>query len=207
MAEGTPDRLNYTDFVKSRLDHAAGLVCTGSLLPGVPDDGYVGLIQAGRRAAVPVIIDTAGPALMRCAEASPEIIKVNLQEAESAVGLAPGESAEPGLTSRALDAASALHDISGSAVIVTVASGAVLREPGRAVMVPAPAVRVCSEVGAGDSFLAGLAASLMRHGDPLAACRRAVAVAAASVESPQPGWLDAAVADKLEQRIVPEIIG
>lgn len=189
------------DFVTSHLDGASALVCTGSLLPGVPDDGYVGLIHASRRAAVPVIVDTSGPALTRCAEAGPDIIKVNLEEAE----FAAGQPAKGDLLARARHAAGRLHGVSGNAVIVTVATGAVLVERDRTAIIPAPAVTVRNEVGAGDSFLAGLAAGLIAHGDLLAACRRAVAVASASVEAPQPGWLNVAYADQLEQLVVPEV--
>ncbi|MGH3409194.1 MAG: 1-phosphofructokinase family hexose kinase, partial [Streptosporangiaceae bacterium] len=196
-----------TDFVNSHLHGVSALVCTGSLLPGVPDDGYVDLIHSSRQAAVPVIIDASGAALMRCAEAQPEIIKVNLEEAESAVALTAkhDESAKTDLMSRARHAANRLHGMSGNAVIVTVSIGAVLVERGRTVIMPAPSVTVRNEVGAGDSFLAGLAAGLIEHGDLLVACRRAVAVASASVEAPQPGWLDVAYADELEQLVVPEV--
>jgi len=192
-----------TDLVTAHLPGAGALVCTGSLLPGVPDDGYVDLIRAGRQAGVPVIIDASGPALTRCAEASPEIIKVNLEEAESAVG--SNVSAGPDLMSRACRAAGRLHGLSGNAVIVTVSVGAVLVERNRTVTVPAPAVTVRNEVGAGDSFLAGLAAGLIEHSDLLDACRRAVAVASASVEAPQPGWLDVTRAAQLEQLVMPEV--
>ena len=145
---------------------------------------------------------------MRCAEAQPEIIKVNLEEAESAAAWTAkhDESAKTDLMTRARQAASRLHGMSGNAVIVTVSSGAVLMERDRTVIMPAPSVIVRNEVGAGDAFLAGLAAGLIEHGDLLVACRRAVAAASASVEAPQPGWLDAAYAEQLEQLVVPEVL-
>lgn len=188
-----------TDLVTSRLPGAAVLICTGSLPPGVPEDGYVELIEAGKRLGVPVIIDASAQTLMRCAEASPEIIKVNLEEAESATG---GAADGPSV-SRACAAARRLQAVSGNAVVVTVAGGAALAGRDYAIFLPAPPVAVRNPVGAGDSFLAGLASGLIEHGDLLMACQRAVAVATASVETPQPGWLDRARADELEQMIVP----
>jgi 1-phosphofructokinase family hexose kinase len=190
-----------TSFVKSRIRDASALVCTGSLLPGVSDDGYVELIDASRKAEVPALIDASAETLQRCVEARPELVKVNLDEAESALGVCAGWRSP---VFRACAAARRLQVMSGGAVAVTISAGAAIVSNESSAFVRAPEVVVRNEVGAGDSFLAGLVAGLRQYGDVLAAVRRAVAIAAASVETLQPGWLDSDRADELEHLIVLE---
>lgn len=202
------DWRQLTELVLSRLAGASALVCTGSLLPGVADDGYVDLVRAGRGLGVPVIIDASGPSLIRSAEAGPDIIKVNLDEAESATGRSrsAGERGAADLKNRACAAAGRLHDISAGPVVVTTSAGAALAERHQTAFLSAPAVKRRNEIGAGDAFIAGLAAALRdERGDLLLACRHAVAVASASVEDPQPGKLDASRADQLQTSVVIEI--
>jgi len=187
-----------TDLVRSSFGAAFVVICTGSLLPGVPDDGYVELIEAAQRANLPVIVDASAETLRCSAHARPKFIKVNLDEAESAIGDGTGHVP---LELRARIAAERLHLISGGAVAVTVPSGAAFVHEGNAFFLRAPDVAVSNEVGAGDSFLAGLASGLLQHGDIPKAGKRAVAVASASVETPQPGHLDRDRAYEIEQLI------
>ena len=189
------------DLVKTHLGSASILICTGSLFPGVSDDGYVDLIEAGRKAGVTVIVDASAETLRQSANARPEIIKVNLDEAELALGVrARRDSLKP----RACEAAKRLQLMSGGAVAVTISSGTAFVGKRTTAFLRAPRVAIRNEVGAGDSFLAGLVAALLDGDEVLAACKRAVAVASASVETLQPGHLDGARAAELERAIAIE---
>jgi 1-phosphofructokinase family hexose kinase len=197
------DWRTLTYCVKSRLRGAFALVCTGSLLPGVGHDGYVELIDAGREAGARVIVDASAETLERCVNARPDVVKVNLDEAELALRISTASGPSVG---RACEAARRLHAMSGGAVAVTVSAGAAVVCGDGAAFLRAPRVELCNEVGAGDSFLAGLVAGLRDGSDVLSSVRWAVAVAAASVETRQPGWLDSDRAVELRDRVILEPI-
>lgn len=192
-----------TDLVTAHLPGASVLVCTGSLLPGVPEEGYVDLIETGKLMNIPVIVDAAAETLRQSAESGPTIIKVNLAEAESALGIRTLSSANKPCD-RALRAAGLLSAVSDSIAVVTIAEGAALAGREERSFFRAPSVRVRNDVGAGDAFLAGLAEGVLRHSDISTACQRAVAVGTASVESNQPGWFDPGRAHELESLVVKE---
>ena len=61
--------------------------------------------------------------------------------------------------------------------------GAILATAERRIVQPAPPARICSSVGAGDSFLAGLVLGLARRQTPDEALRLAIAAGAAAVTS------------------------
>src|SRR4051812_40307785 len=57
------------------------LVCTGSLPPGAPDDGYGRLVDIGHAARVRVVVDAARGALAGALAAGPDLVVPNLAEA------------------------------------------------------------------------------------------------------------------------------
>jgi sugar/nucleoside kinase (ribokinase family) len=90
------------------------------------------------------------------------------------------------------------------AAVTVGAAGAVLALPGatgsggpEVVAVAAPAVRVVSPVGAGDSFVGGVVHGLARGEDWIAAARRGVATASASCEQLRAGGVDVARVEEL----------
>ncbi|HEY7225112.1 MAG TPA: hexose kinase [Micromonosporaceae bacterium] len=191
-----------TDLLETRLDGASTLACTGSLPPGMADDAYVSVLAMARDRGVPTIVDAAGATLRAMLTASPTVIKVNADEAARTLDKksAGAEQAKD----VAIRLAQALHDRSGSVAIVTIDRGAALAHAGGRAFVESPVVEVINEVGAGDSFLAALAGALPQGVDVTAACVRAVAVAAASVETAQPGMLSSARAQILEKSVLVE---
>jgi 1-phosphofructokinase family hexose kinase len=164
------------------------LVCSGSLPPGSPDDGYARLAR-GRFA----VVDAGGAVLGAALEAGPAVVTPNLAEAEGLLHGRADESVEasPDARGHAEAAASALVRAGARAAVVTAAAaGAAICAGGAVTWLAAPRVVVRNPIGAGDVFAAALAAALESGDDVVGAARRGVAAAAASVESPRAGDFD-----------------
>jgi 1-phosphofructokinase family hexose kinase len=186
----------FTRLVRGQLGGGRLLLCTGSLPPGAPIDGYARLAREARHAGSRCIVDAAGDTLAATLEAGEGLVVPNLAEAE---GLLLGSRSEPldpvDAPQRALAAADGLLRVGAHAAVVTAGgAGVAYAQRGRrggCRWADAPAVIVASPVGAGDAFSAGLGLGLQR-GDSLAeAVGFAVAVAAAHVEG----------ADDLRERV------
>ena len=165
------------------------LVCSGSLPPGSPDDGYARLAR-GRFA----VVDAGGAALGAALEAGPAVVTPNLAEAEGLLHGRADEAVEtsPDARGHAEAAASALVSAGARAAVVTAAAaGAAVAADGVVTWLAAPRVSVVNPIGAGDVFTAALAAALEAGEDVVTAARRGVAAAAASVEVGRAGELDA----------------
>ena len=160
------------------------LVCSGSLPPGSPEDGYARLAH-GRFA----VVDAGGAVLGAALLAGPAVVTPNLAEAEGLLHGRADESVEAAdeARGRAEAAAAALVRVGARAAVVTAAAaGAALCADGAVTWLAAPRVRVVNPIGAGDVFAAALEAGA----GIVDAARRGVAAAAASVESPRAGVLD-----------------
>ena len=170
-------------------DHGV-LVCSGSVPPGSPDDGYARLV---RRAGRPAVVDVGGAQLRAALEASPDVVTPNLAEAEGLLHGRADEAVEasPDARGRAEAAARELVAAGARAAVVTAAAaGAAVAAEGRVTWLAAPRVEVRNPIGAGDVFTAALAAALETGHDVLTAARHGVAAAAAGVEAPLAGDLD-----------------
>jgi 1-phosphofructokinase family hexose kinase len=167
------------------------LVCSGSLPPGAPDDGYARLSR-GRLA----VVDAGGAVLRAALEGRPAVVTPNLAEAEGLLYGRADESVEasPEARGHAAAAAAALVGAGARAAVVTAAAaGAAVAADGVVTWLAAPRVEtVVNPIGAGDVLTAALAASLEAGDDVLTAARRGVAAAAASVEAPRAGEFDPA---------------
>jgi fructose-1-phosphate kinase PfkB-like protein len=194
------------------------LVCTGSLPPGAPDDGYGQLVAVGRGHGCTVVVDAARSALAGALAAGPDLVSPNLAEAE-AVLAAGGGAAERAVAqaveqvddtaddvlARAAVAAEGLVAAGARRAAVTVgAAGVVLAVPtGRGaapvelIAVAAPAVDVVSAVGAGDSFVAGVVHGRSLGEDWVDVVRRGVATASASCEQLRAGGVDVTRVEEL----------
>jgi fructose-1-phosphate kinase PfkB-like protein len=166
------------------------LVCSGSLPPGAPEDGYALLASLARGAGRRCVIDATGSALAAALDASPDVVAPNLGEAEGVLHGRTDEAvdAAPDARPRALQAARDLVARGAQAAVVTAAAaGAAVAWGDEAVWVSAPRVRVVNPIGAGDVLTAGLAAALERGVGLADALREGVAAASAAVEHPVAG--------------------
>jgi fructose-1-phosphate kinase PfkB-like protein len=161
------------------------MTLSGSLPPGAPGDGYVGLIPRTRTA-----LDSRADGI----DAGPAVVKLN--EAEAGAG-ADG----------ALAAARAIRERSGGAAIVTRGrKGAVLVTPEGEGMAGRLDAHGAYPVGSGDAFLAGLVVALDRGAGWPDALRAALGAGAANAALPGAGRLDRGEAERLAARaeITPE---
>jgi 1-phosphofructokinase family hexose kinase len=182
--------------VAAAVDGAGWLTLSGSLPPGAPAGGYARLIEIAHAAEVRAALDSRGEALAEGLGASPDVVKVNLAEAEETLGRA--------LESRdAIAAATALAALSPRPPLLTIvtlgAEGAV------AVDAEGAARRVRGDgggpfsVGSGDAFLAGLVVALDRGDAMPLPLSLALAAGAANAEVPGAGRLDRGRADLLAE--------
>jgi 1-phosphofructokinase family hexose kinase len=152
------------------------MTLSGSLPPGAPPDGYVGLIPLARTA-----LDSRADGI----DARPAVVKLN--ESEAGAG---GDGAAP--------AARALHERTGGAAIVTRGrAGAVLVTPDGDAMAGRLDAEGAYPVGSGDAFLAGLVVALDRGADWPDALRAAIGAGAANAALPGAGRLDRDTAERL----------
>lgn len=168
------------DLVRSIVDASLGcdlVVFSGSIPPGVPRDVLVEIID-GLDPATTTVVDTSGPALAAVAARHATLIKPSQRELATLVGWQPTTADE---IERAADAVLEGGDV--DAVVASCGpSGALLavrNEP--PVWFRPPAVRPVSTIGAGDSMVAGIAASLARGDDMHQAVRTGVAAGTATV--------------------------
>jgi 1-phosphofructokinase family hexose kinase len=178
------------------------LVCSGSLPPASPEDGYGRLVALARAAGRVSLVDAGGVTLRAALAASPDVVKPNLAEAE---GVEEAVHALPDAPARAVAAGRELVRAGARAAVVTAAeAGAVVVSGEGAWWIPAPRVEaVVNPIGAGDVLAAGLASGLEAGLDVVAAACRGVAAAAAGVQAPLAGDLDAAVMDSLLAQVKP----
>ncbi|HEX6218497.1 MAG TPA: 1-phosphofructokinase family hexose kinase [Sphingomicrobium sp.] len=155
-------------------------VASGSLPPGVPEEFYALMIDIVRGKGARFLLDTSG-AELRCAlGAGVFLIKPSLAELEELVG-----TSLRGKEEIAAVAAGLVEAGQTKLVAVTLGQGgSILVGKRGAFYLPAVDVDVVSAVGAGDSFLAGMAFGLAAGNDDMTAFRMGVAAGAAAVQSP-----------------------
>lgn len=158
-------------------EHAGTIVVgSGSLPPDVADATWARLVRSRADADVRTIVDTSGAPLRAAVEAGVWLIKPNLRELGDLVGRELTGDAE------IRTAAEELLGSGTTAVVVSMgAGGALLVTADGAEHVRSPTVPIRSRVGAGDSTVAGIAASLLRGEDLSTAVRWGVAAGAAAV--------------------------
>lgn len=163
-----------------------GLVCAGSLPPGLPINSWARLLQTGHEHGLVTLLDSSGVGLQQGIAALPYILKINGRELAE-LAASQGKSVPAwSVPDQMHDLASWLHDHLGSwaqsALIITLgAHGALAVTADETIYVPAPKVPPVSAAGAGDAVAAGIMFA-RRHEQPWdAALQLGVAAAAAVV--------------------------
>jgi 1-phosphofructokinase family hexose kinase len=176
------------------LADASWLALAGTLLPGVPDDAYVRLIDEARNAGVSSALDARGSVLATAVEARPDVVKINRHEAAELL-----ERPVEGMDDCLRAARSIWERLGGDGHAVAVTDkagvGAIARD-GSSWLGSVPA-NGRYPVGSGDAFLAGLLVALERGDDWPEAIRVALGTAAANAEVPGAALLDPARAGEL----------
>ena len=156
------------------------VVASGSVPPGVPEDFFARVAREARQLGAQCVVDTSGPALKEAIAHGVALIKPNLVELSDLVGTSLDSDAARVAACRKLTA-----DGHVKAVALTLGEqGALLVTANEAFRAQPMAIEPVSTVGAGDSFLGGLVASLASGDSLQQAFRVAIAAASAAVLSP-----------------------
>jgi 6-phosphofructokinase 2 len=156
------------------------VVASGSVPPGVPHDFYAKVARSARELGAAMVIDTSGAALRAALTEGVALAKPNLNELSDYAGKPLTDDGARIAACRRL-----VDDGRAEMVALTLGEeGALLVTKSKILRALPMPIEVVSAVGAGDSFLGGLVASLAK-GDSLEhAFRVAVAAASAAVMSP-----------------------
>ena len=178
------------------------VAASGSLPPGAPDDAYGRVVELARAAGALSVVDAARAALRACLPFGPDVVTPNLAEASAALLGTTDEAVEADgddPRAAALDAARGLLAAGARSALVTVGRHGVAgaAADGR-FWIAAPSVAGAFPVGAGDSFVAGLAVALERGDTLREATLAAVATGSASVAHPLAGGVDPALVARLQ---------
>jgi 6-phosphofructokinase 2 len=154
------------------------VVASGSLAQDVPDDFYARVAEALEQHAVRLVLDSSGPGLATTLQRA-HVHLVNAKMSE-VVELAGEELAWPAAQA---DWASGLVARGRSDIVVVThgADGALVVTGDRRVRIRPPVMEVQSAVGAGDSFIGGLCAGLVRQQSVIEAGTLGMAAAAATL--------------------------
>jgi len=207
---GEADEHGIVDLVEAHpASSGEWAVVTGAAPPGVSSGLYAALVHAARGAGYRVLVDATDEQLSGALRERPDLVKVNLAEACSAVGrpdahcedekrAAPTELVAEGIgLCRRLISAGA-----GQAVVTLGAAGATAVLDGGEWHVRTPPVHAVNPVGSGDCFAAGLVLMLGSDAGPEAALCLAAGAAAANATSPYNGDVDPALARELARGAV-----
>lgn len=160
---------------------AAGhvLVLAGSLPPGAPQDAYAGLIRRAKGAGVRTILNTRGEPLRLGVRAGPDVVKANADELEELLGRPLRDVGAVARGARQL-----VGQGVGAVAVGMGLQGTVCVQGGRAWWASFPPGPHLSQIGAGDSLVAGLAVALARGDDIVNALRLGSAAGAATMVRP-----------------------
>ena len=178
---------------EARLPACWGMVCAGSLPPGMPVDAYPQLLAMARKRRVVTLLDSSGESLRRSVIAGPDILKINLVElaalSPEAAALWKREAALPEVVecgSRLADVlAPRIGEWAAQALIITLGKqGALAITPEGRWYVPALSAPLVSPAGAGDAMSAGLMMARYQGKSWREALALGTAMAAAVVSNP-----------------------
>ena len=158
----------------------AWVVASGSLPPGVAEDGHAHIARTAKALGARAVVDSSGAALQAALREGVWLVKPSLREL--------GELTGTPLETRAAQRQAARRLIElGQAQMVALSlgsEGAMLVTADQCLHADALPVSVAGSVGAGDSFLAGLVWALDTQTDLRQALATAMAAGAAAVMRP-----------------------
>lgn len=158
--------------------HGSVICLAGSVPPGTPPGAYTYLLESLLTAQCDVWVDASGDLLRQAVQYPGLSLKVNHDEFGELLGRALSVPED------LLAAASEVRSLTRGLVVVTFgAAGAVWVDHDRCIVARPPSVDALCVVGSGDSFLAGLIASVMQQLSPAEALRSACAAGAANTLS------------------------
>jgi tagatose 6-phosphate kinase len=169
---------------------------SGSLLSGMPSNGYARLVALASEGGAMSILDTHGEALVLALEAHPSVVKVNADEAGDAIGMPVTD-----VPSAAVAAASLGSRGAGAVVVTLGAAGAVAHDATASWHLSADEPPGRYPVGSGDAFLGGLAVGLTRGDTLIEAAKLGMAAGIANAGTPGAGELSRDTADRLRPLI------
>ncbi|MDQ1046243.1 1-phosphofructokinase [Streptomyces sp. V4I2] len=162
--------------VRAQSRDADWIACCGSLPRGLAPEWYAELVARAHAAGARIALDTSGPALLAALRERPDVVKPNAEELAEAVGRPLSTVGD------AVKAAEELRERGARAVLASLgADGQLLVNDAGAWFGSAQVAAVRSNVGAGDSSLAGF---LIAGGSGPTALASAVAHGAAAVQLP-----------------------
>ena len=185
---------------REEIDGHRVAVASGSLPPEAAADTYGEVVQLARAGGAIVVVDAARDALRGCLRFGPDVVTPNLAEAEAVLHGTSDEAVEPEGDARRMAIASAqglLDEGARSALVTAGRLGVGGADQEGVFWIAAPTVRQVNPVGAGDSFVAGLAVALDRGDDLRTAAICAVATGSASVANPLAGGVDSTLVAEL----------
>ena len=190
-----PDRVR--EAIRTAAVDASIVVFSGSLPPGTPPEFFGSLVEELAGDTI-TIVDTSGPGLESVARRCPAIIKPSQRELARLVGWDPS-------TPEQIEQAVA-EVIGWGAVRAVVASRGpsgvlLMSSDGEPRWFRPPPVHPVSTVGAGDSMVAGIAASLLTRRQLADAVVFGVAAGTAAVLTPGSELCDPADVDRLVGRV------
>lgn len=158
------DLARLLEQLDSHAPSAWGIICAGSLPPGLPADAYATIMRHLNAAGLFTLLDTSGPALTAGISGLPHVLKINAEEARSLSADLALAVASPAETVASL---TQLHRFRGvwarDALVVTLGQhGALAITPEGNYRVHPLSVPVVSTAGAGDALNAGLMLALSR---------------------------------------------
>ena len=177
-ALSTIHRENISAHFIAHCDHGIGIV-TGSVPPGVPETIYGELTARIRERGGRAVVDTYGALLQHTIPARPFLIKPNRYELEQHCGKPLSTLAAVAAEARALQR----EGIEYVAVSLG-GDGALLCGPDNTYHASAPAVKIASTVGAGDSMVAGLVYAFAHGQSPEQALQLGVACGSGTASHP-----------------------
>lgn len=176
------------------LPACARAVVAGSIPSGLPPSDHGAIVEAARRAGVPLLVDATGPGLLAALEAGPDIVKIGRIEAV--------ESGVVGEDATAVEAAVGLVERGARLAVVTDGAREVAAADSSTVWrLSVPRVAALNPVGSGDSFDAALSLALMDGADIPTALARGVAAGSANALTKSAASLDPEVAATLEHDV------
>lgn len=206
LIAGPPQLQRMIQAVIDHASHSWGLVCAGSLPPGLPSDSWAQLLQVGHEHGLVTLLDSSGLGLQHGIAGLPDILKINGRElsdlAASHSEALPAWTAPDQLSELAAWLRERLGTWARQALIITLgAQGALAVTADTTIYVPAPTVPLVSAAGAGDAVAAGLMFA-RRHGQSWRdALRLGVAAAAAVVQNEGTAVCTAQEIDELLPRV------